>query len=294
MTTKRLRPHTGPLRRSLLFMPGDSSRKIEKAVGLHADSIIADLEDAVAQSQKQAARATVIECFQRLDFGPVERLIRMNPVSTHLWEEDLAQTLPARPDGYVLPKTESVEQVQAVSKRLAELEERAGLGVGSTRLLVQIETAMGVVKAAEIAGADSRVDALLFGAEDLAVDMGARRTRRGWEILYARSALITAAAAYGLPAIDTVFIDLADTEGLVDECRFAQELGFSGKLAIHPRQVEVINRAFSPTQEEIAQAQRLIDAFEKQQAAGTGVFEMDGKMIDMPIVLAARRILAQR
>lgn len=285
-------PRVGPLRRSLLFMPGDSVRKIEKATTLGADSIIADLEDAVTISQKQAARETVAACFARLDLGPSERLIRINPVGTPLWEEDLAQTIAARPDGYILPKVESAEQVQTVSARLAELETSHGLVPGSIRLLAQIETAMGVLRAGEIAGADSRLDALLFGAEDLAGDMGARRSREGWEIFYARGAVVIAAAAYGLPAIDTVFLELADSDGLTAECHLARGMGFSGKLAIHPRQVEVINRAFSPTAEEIAQAQRLIDAFDAQQAAGTGVFEMDGKMVDMPVVLAARKVVA--
>lgn len=283
---------SGPLRRSLLFMPGDSMRKMEKATTLGADSIIADLEDAVAISQKQVARETVAACFARLDFGGSERLIRINPVSTPLWEEDLAQTIAPRPDGYVLPKVESAEQVQAVSARLAELETSHGLVPASIRLLAQIETAMGVLRAGEIAGADSRLDALLFGAEDLAGDIGARRSREGGEIFYARGAVVIAAAAYGLPAIDTVFLELADSDGLTAECHLARGMGFSGKLAIHPRQVEVINRAFSPTAEEIAQAQRLIDAFNSQQAAGTGVFEMDGKMVDMPVVLAARKVVA--
>jgi citrate lyase beta subunit len=285
-------PRVGPLRRSLLFMPGDSVRKMEKATSLGADSIIADLEDAVAISQKQAARQTVAACFARLEFGPSERLIRINPVSTPLWEEDVAQTIAAGPDGYVLPKVESAEQVQTVSARLAELETSHGLVPGSIRLLAQIETAMGVLRAGEIAGADSRLDALLFGAEDLAGDMGARRSREGWEIFYARGAVVIAAAAYGLPAIDTVYLELADSDGLTAECHLARGMGFSGKLAIHPRQVEVINRAFSPTAEEIAQAQRLIDAFDAQQAAGTGVFEIDGKMVDMPVVLAARKVVA--
>lgn len=283
---------THPIRRSLLFMPGDSARKIEKATGLNADSIIADLEDAVALSQKQAAREIVVDSFQRLDFGPTERLIRMNPASSPLWEDDLAQTIGVRPAGYVLPKTESAEQVRMISQRLAELENVHGFARGSIRLLALIETARGVLQAGQIAGADGRLDALLFGAEDLAGDMGARRSREGWEVFYARSAVVIAAAAFGLPAIDTVYIDLADTEGLAAQCRFAQGMGFSGKLAIHPRQVEIINRAFSPTEEEMAQAQRLIAAFESQQAAGTGVFEIDGKMIDMPVVLAARKVVA--
>lgn len=283
----------GLRRRSLLFMPGDSARKIEKSVEVGADAIIADLEDAVAPSQKQAARETVVAAFQRLDFGPTERLIRLNPVSTSLWEDDLAQTIAARPDGYVLPKTESAAQVQALSARLAELEAAHGLPVGSTRLLALVETAMGVLMAPEIAGADNRLDGLLFGAEDLAGDMGARRSREGWEIFYARGAVVIAAAAHGLPAVDTVYIDLADTDGLAAECRLARNLGFAGKLAIHPRQVAVINHAFAPSPEEVAAAERLIAAFESRLAAGSGVFEMDGKMIDMPMVLAARKVLAR-
>lgn len=279
-------------RRSLLFMPGDSARKIEKATTLPADCIIADLEDGVALNRKQAARDTVVEAFSTLDFGPRERLIRINPVDSALWEEDLRQTIQVHPDGYVVPKVQYGDQVRTLSMMLAALEEAQGRPVGSTRLLLLVETALGVMNLAEIARADRRVTALLFGAEDLAGDMGARRTRDGWEILYARSALVTAAAAHGLQAIDTVFVDLTDLEGLAEECRFVRNLGYTGKLAIHPRQVEVINDAFTPSPEEVEAARRLIAAFESHQAAGAGAFELDGRMVDMPMVRAARKVLA--
>lgn len=278
-------------RRSLLFMPGDSQRKIEKATGLAADAIIADLEDGVALNRKEAARRTTVACFSRLDFGPIERLIRINPASGPLWEEDLSGTIPARPDGYVLPKAESSEQVAQVSRRLAELEAAHGLEVGGVRLFPLIETAQGVLHAGAIAGADERVAGLLFGAEDLAGDLGARRTREGWEVFYGRGAVVTAAAAHGLPAIDTVYVDLRDSEGLAAECDFVRGLGFSGKLAIHPGQVEVINRCFTPSDAEMERARRLIDAFDRHQAQGTGAFAMDGQMVDMPMVRAARKVL---
>lgn len=156
-----------------------------------------------------------------------------------------------------------------------------------------IETARGVLNIGQIAQASSRLDALVFGAEDLASDLGAKRTPAGWEVFYARSAIVTAAAAYQLQALDMVFVDLNDLAGLAEECRFARQLGFSGKTAIHPHQVEVINRVFAPSPEEIEQALRLVQAFEAHQAAGAGAFELDGKMVDLPVMRAAERVLAR-
>jgi citrate lyase beta subunit len=278
-------------RRSLLFMPGDSLRKIEKATTLAVDSVIMDLEDGVARSRKDAARATVVQALTTLDFGARERLVRINPVDSPFSRSDLDATIAARPDGYVIPKVESAEDLQSVGRYLDEAERANGWPRDGLRLLAIIETAHGVMNLAAIAGATSRLDALMFGAEDLAGDMGAMRTRAGWEVFYARSAVVIAAAAHRLQAIDTVFIDLSDLDGLAEECRFARQLGYIGKMAIHPRQVPVINAAFSPTDEEIAQARRLIAAHDEQQADGAGVFELDGKMIDMPMVRAAMRVL---
>ncbi len=284
-------PKRPTARRSLLFMPGDSLRKIEKATTLPADSVIMDLEDGVARSRKDAARTTVAQALTTLDFGGRERLVRINPVSTPFSRADLDATIAARPDGYVIPKVESAEDLQSVDRYLDEAERANGRPRDSLRLLAIIETARGVMNLAAIAGASPRLDALMFGAEDLAGDMGATRTRAGWEVFYARSAVAIAAAAYRLQAIDTVFIDLTDLDGLAEECRFARQMGYIGKMAIHPRQVPVINAAFSPTPEEIAQARRLVVAHDEQQAGGAGVFELDGKMIDMPMVRAAMRVL---
>ena len=278
-------------RRSVLFMPGDSMRKISKAANMEVDSIVMDLEDGVALNRKDEARQTIGEALRTLDFGRTERLIRLNPPATNLFTADLQATIDVQPDGYVIPKVEIVEQVQMVSRYLAEAEQTHNWPEGSIRLLALIETARGVMNLGQIGPASRRLEALAFGAEDLVGDIGARRTRAGWEVFYARSAVVTAAAAYDLQALDTVFIDLNDLEGLEEECRFVRQLGYTGKMAIHPRQVEVINRIFAPSPEEIEQALRLVQAHETHQAAGTGAFELDGKMVDMPMVRAAERIL---
>ncbi|HEX9924505.1 MAG TPA: CoA ester lyase, partial [Anaerolineae bacterium] len=197
----------------------------------------------------------------------------------------------AHPDGYVIPKVETAKQIQLVEHRLDEAERRHGWPDGSIRLLALIETALGVLNLAEIAQASPRLEALMFGAEDLAGDLGAQRTRAGWEVFYARSAVVTAAAAFGLQAIDMVFVDLQDLEGLAAEATLARQLGYEGKMAIHPRQVEVLNRVFAPSPAEIERAQRLVKAHAAHQAAGAGAFELDGKMVDLPVVRMAERVL---
>lgn len=280
-------------RRAMLFMPGDSPGKIEKAIGLGVDSIVMDLEDGVAPGQKDAARTTVLQALQTLDFGRSERLVRVNPVGSDLLAADLDATIAGRPGGYVLPKVDFDEQVQAVSEYLSLEERRRGWPVGGIRLLPIIETALGVMNIREIALADERVAALLFGAEDLAGDMGAVRTAASWEVLYARSAVVTAAKAYRVQAIDQVFFDLNDLAGFEAECSFGRQLGYDGKMAIHPRQVESAQRIFAPSPEEIARAQRILSAYAEQQAAGVGAFALDGRMVDMPVVRAAENVLAK-
>lgn len=279
------------LRRALMFMPGDSPRKIAKAIELSADSIAMDLEDGVALSQKPVARRTIVEALQTLDFGRSERLIRINPVGSEFYEADLRATVGARPDGYILPKAEFAEQVQAVAEFLTLEEKARGWPAGGIKLLPIVETALGVMNVREIALADERVEALIFGAEDLAGDMGAVRTHEGWEIFYARSAVVLAAKAYRLQAIDMVFFDLNDLAGLEQECLVGRQMAYDGKMAIHPRQVEVIQRVFAPSAEEIARALRIVQAHEEAQATGVGAFALDGRMVDMPVVRMAESVL---
>lgn len=280
-------------RRALLFMPGDDRHKIEKGVSLQVDSIIMDLEDGVALTQKQAARETVVAALREIDFGDTERLVRINPVvKGGLYHDDFFTTIEGHPDGYVIPKVEGPEQIQDIASWLTRAEARHGWPDNSIVMIAIVETAMGIVNLREIAGASPRLKALAFGAEDLAGDMGAVRTPEGWEAFYARGAVVLHAKAFGLQAIDTPFVDLkADDAILMSDAERAAVMGYTGKLAIHPRQVRVIQAAFTPTAAQIDRAHRLLEAHETQQAAGTGVFTFEGRMVDMPMVRQAQIIL---
>jgi citrate lyase beta subunit len=269
-------------RRALLFMPGDDRRKIEKGAALGADAVIMDLEDGVALNRKAQARETIAAALRELDFGHTERLVRINPVeSSGLYVDDLEAVTPYEPDGYVLPKVESAQQVHEVSRRLND----------TFNLLAIIETARGVVNLREIA--DSGVSALIFGAEDLAANIGAVRTPDGWEVFYARSAVIIHARAAGIQAIDTIYTHLENIAGLTAEAEQAVYMGFDGKLAIHPRQVQVIQTIFTPSADDVDRARRLIESHQAYQAAGTGVFVFEGQMIDRPMIRAAEVVLAR-
>lgn len=281
------------VRRALLFMPGDDRRKIEKGALMDVDAIIMDLEDGVALSNKDAARHAVSAALREVDFGRSERIVRLNPPSVpELSRPDFDITIGGRPNTYVMPKIESAAQVQLVDSWLSEAESLNGWPAGNIGLIALIETATGVVRLAEIAASSSRLQALAFGAEDLAGDMGAQRTAEGWEGFYARSAVVLHAKAFGLQAIDTPFVDVkADETILADEAERAMQLGYTGKLAIHPRQVGVIQQVFTPTAAQIDRARALIDLHERHQSAGTGVFAFEGKMVDMPMIRAAQSIL---
>lgn len=280
-------------RRALLYMPGDDLRKIQKATQLGVDCICMDIEDGVAFSRKAAARETIAGALRTLDFGSSEKLARINAIGSGLEENDLEAVLPAHPDGIVIPKVESAEQIAWASDRIATLELKHGWESGSIGLIVIVESARGIVNLAQIAGADPRLQALIFGAEDLAGDIGATRTTAGWEVFYARSAVVLNAAACGLQAIDLVFIDLYDLESLRKEAAIGAQMGFTGKQVIHPNQVGPVQEAFTPDNEAIAQAVRLMRAFDEHQNAGRGAFAMDGKMVDMPLIRAAEQVLAR-
>lgn len=278
-------------RRALLYMPGDDLHKIQKAIGLNVDTICMDIEDAVAHNRKADARATIAEALRTLDFGRSEKLVRINPVGSGLEEDDLRAVLPAAPDGLVLPKVGDAEYIRWVSYQLTEAERAAGRPEGSMILLALIETARGVVNLKEICQASPRLQGLIFGAEDLAGDIGAVRTRAGWEVFYARSAVVTHAAAFGLQALDMVFMDLHDIDGLREESEEGARMAYTGKQIIHPRQVEPVQAAYTPSAEAIDHARRVVEAAAQNQQAGAGAFVLDGKMVDMPVVRAAERII---
>ena len=278
-------------RRALLYVPGDNRHKIEKALTLKVDCICLDMEDGVAPDRKREARQTILSALQELDFGAAEKLVRINPVGSGLEEEELAAILPARPDGIVIPKVEDAGQVARVSSQVESVELAQSWPLNSIRLVVDVETARGMLHLAEIA-AQPRLDAIIFGAEDFAADIGATRTPEAWEVFHARSAIVIAAAAHGLQAIDMVSIDFKDMERLRAEARFGAQLGYTGKQVIHPNQVAPVQQAFSPDQAAVQNAQRIVDLFEASLKEGKGAYALDGnKMIDMPLVKAARSVL---
>ncbi|HCM96564.1 MAG: hypothetical protein A2X25_00035 [Chloroflexi bacterium GWB2_49_20] len=278
-------------RRTLLYVPGDDRHKIEKALTLNVDCICMDMEDGVAPSRKPEALACIVAALQELDFGQSEKLVRINPVGSGLEADELAAVLPAHPDGIVIPKVENARQVAWVNEQIESVELAHGWPLHSIRLIVDVETARGILNLNEIAS-QPRLDAIIFGAEDFAADIGAMRTPEAWEVFHARSAVVIAAAAYGLQAIDMVSIDFKDIEKLRAESRFGAQLGYSGKQVIHPNQVAPVQEAFSPDQAAIEHAQRIVASFEASLKEGKGAYALDGnKMIDMPLVKAARAVL---
>ena len=277
-------------RRALLYMPGDDRHKIEKALTLGVDCICMDMEDGVALNRKAEARRGIAQALRELDFGRSEKLARINPVNSGLENEDLQAALLFRPDGVVIPKVETLDQLQSAAEKLEAAELERGWPLGSIRLLAGVETPKAILNLKEIAS-HPRLDALIFGGEDYAASIGARRTPAALELLYARSAVVAACAAYGLQAIDMVTVDFEDLEALRREASFGAQLGYTGKQVIHPNQVAPVQAAFAPDEAAIQSARRLVQAFDANQAEGSGAFALDGRMIDMPLVKAARSIL---
>ena len=278
-------------RRALLYMPGDDRRKIEKATMLGVDSICMDMEDGVAANKKAEARAVIAQAMKELDFGKSERCIRINSLGSGLEKRDLVAALATKPDSIVVPKIQTAEQVRWVSEHIESYELSSNLNIGAIRLLVGVETAKGILNLKEIAESDKRLEAIIFGAEDYAASIGATRTKEGTEVLYARSAVVTACAANDLQAIDMVYIDFRDIEGLRLEAEQGARLGFSGKQIIHPNQVVPVQEAFTPSDEAIEYARRVVESFEASQKEGKGAYALDGKMIDMPLLKNAQKVL---
>ena len=276
------------LLRSLLYVPADSSRKLASARSLHPDALIFDLEDAVAPDRKLEARRLIQDELVHAAAFSAKIFIRVNRSGSPFLEDDLHAAVQPQVYGIVLPKCKEASEVVRVSEQIVALEKRNEMPEGSTRLILMIETAKGVAHASELARASSHAIALTFGAEDYCADMGIARTKTGDEITFARSLIALAAKAEGLEAIDGVFTDYKDTEGLLEETRRIKQIGFTGKTLIHPLQIDVVHNALAPSEEEIAWAEEVISTFEK---AGEGVVVVRGKMIDEPVVAQARRVL---
>lgn len=279
------------MRRSMLFIPGNSANLLMNADILGSDSIILDLEDAVSPAEKDSARILVRNVLKSLPYSGVEIIIRVNSVDTDFFEKDLAEVINSKTNVIMLPKSSSAHDIRYASKKIAKYEKKAGLEKGSIKIMPLIETAMGVENAYEIASADKRVTAIFLGAEDLTADLRCKRTKEGNEIFYSRSRLVVAARAAGVDVYDTPFTDVDDLEGLVKDAKFAKSLGFTGKASISPRHVEGINEVFSPTKAEIEYAHDVMNAIEEGKKQGKGVVALRGKMIDAPVVARAMQVI---
>ena len=280
------------MRRSLLFLPGNTPNMLINGSCLGADAVIFDLEDAVSPGEKDAARILVRNTMTYMDFRGCEKVVRINGIDTPYWREDLDEILPCRPDLILLPKTGSALDIREADAYIAQVEERLGLDSGAVGLVALIETALGVENAFSIASASPRVAALFLGAEDLTADLRCKRTKEGREIEYARTRLVAAARAAGVEVYDTPFTDVNDDEGAEADAALAKALGFTGKASISPRHVGGINRVFSPSPEEIDYAYEVMEAIRLAKEQGKGAVALRGKMIDAPIVERARQTIA--
>ncbi|MDO8691847.1 MAG: CoA ester lyase [Dehalococcoidia bacterium] len=280
------------LLRTLLFIPGNKAKMLEKAWGLGADAVILDLEDAVPLADKGVARHLVAGTLSKMAAEASPAIfVRVNSLSSGLLEADLREVVQPGLGGICFPKAESAADIRKLVSLLDGVEQAGGLPQDSLTLIPLIESARGVIAAYEIASASSRVVAIALGAEDLTLDLGVERTAAGVELLHARSVLVMAAVAAGIAPIDAVYPDLSDEDGLLREAHLGRQLGFQGKLLVHPKQIGPVNGAFRPSQDEVERARRIVQAFQEAERSGSGVVLLDGKMVDRPVVLRAKRTL---
>lgn len=275
------------LRRTMLFMPGNNPGMLQNAGILGADSIILDLEDAVSLTEKDSARILVREAIKNVDYSDVEVTVRINPLTTEFAREDIDVIARVKPDALMVPKATEEELIE-VHTILDKIEEEEGFEKGSIKLIPLVESAYGVENVYNIIKASNRVAAILLGGEDLTSDLGIKRTKEGDEIFYARNKVAVACKAMKVDSIDTPFTDTNDYEGLEKDTRKAKSLGMTGKASINPRQIDTIHSVYAPTKEEIRHAQRVLDAMEEAEKEGKGVFSLDGKMVDAPIINRAK------
>ena len=271
------------LRRTMLFMPGNNPGMLQTAAVFGSDAVIFDLEDAVALTEKDAARVLISEALKTINYDNVEVVVRINPLSTPFAEKDIDVIARLKPDAILLPKA-CPEDIANLDKKLTIIEKEEGFEEGIIKIHPLVETTYGVEKVYETIKASPRVISVLLGGEDLAVDLGVKRTKSSDELLYARTKIINACKACKVDAIDTPFTDTNDYEGLLADTLKAKMFGFTGKLSINPRQIDTIHKGYAPSQFDIDYAQRVLAAKEDAEKQGLGVFSLDGKMVDLPII----------
>ena len=280
------------LLRSLIFVPGNRANMLERALSFNADVIMVDLEDSVPPGEKANARAVAREWVPKLRQAGQRVMVRVNSLDTGLTKEELAAVISPDLHGISLGKAESPEDVRDTDQMITALESAAGMDVGQVKLIPWIENARAVMAANQLAAASPRIIGVAFGAEDYTDDMGLQRTDSGEEVYFPRATVAVAARAAGVASLDSPFVAFRDSEGLEQDARQARRLGYTGKFAIHPAQLDTINELFSPSAEEVDYARKVVDAWDEAESQGRGSADLDGRMIDVPVVKRARNLLA--
>lgn len=278
--------------RSLVFVPGNRANMLERAKDFPADIIMVDLEDSVPPEEKVNARILAAEWVPKLRALGHRVMVRINSLDTGLTRDELAVVVSPDLAGISLGKAESPQDVRDVHSMLSSLERSAGMEPGQLKIIPWIENARALVDAYQIATASDRIVGVAFGAEDYTDDMGLERTDTGEEIYYPRATVAVAARAARVAALDSPYVRFRDPDGLREDAGQARKLGFTGKFAIHPAQIEVINDVFSPSEEELAYARKVVDAWNQAEAQGRGSADLDGRMIDVPVIKRAENLLA--
>lgn len=279
------------LRRSMLFVPGSNAAMLSNSFIYKPDSIMFDLEDAVALKEKDSARLLVAHALQHPLYKEIETVVRVNPLDSEFGLLDLNAVVRAGVDVVRMPKTESAQDVLDMDHTITEIEKACGREAGLTKMLAAIESPLGITQANQIAFASKRLIGIALGAEDYVRNLKTERSPEGIELLFARCSILQAARAAGIQAFDTVYSNANNEEGFLKEAALIKQLGFDGKSLINPRQIELLHNLFAPTQKDVEQAKRIIDAAAEAERQGAGVVSLNGKMIDAPIIDRAKLVL---
>lgn len=281
----------GRLRRTMMFLPGSNAGMVKDAYIYGADSLMFDLEDAVALTEKDSARLLVYNAIKNVDYGNTELVVRVNALDSPYGRDDIEAVVRAGVDVIRLPKTETAQDILDVEAVIEEVEKKIGREVGSTKMMAAIESALGIINAYDICKASKRLIGVAIGAEDYVTNMKTKRFPDGMELLGARTQLIIAARAAGIACFDTVYSDVDNEEGFRNEVKLIHQLGFDGKSVINPRQIAPVNEIYTPTDAEIKKSINVVRAAKDAAERGLGVISLNGKMIDKPIIERAERVL---
>ena len=273
-----------------MFVPGNNPGMMQDAVIYGPDSIMLDLEDSVTMAEKDAARLLVHNALKTIDYGNTEMVVRINPLNTAYGKKDVEAVVKAGVHVIRMPKTETAEEVREVEREIERVEKEIGC-LGRTKIMAAIESTLGIVNAYEIAVASERMMGIALGAEDYCANLKTQRSPEGTELLFARQQIVVAARAAGIDALDTVYSNLNDMETFRKEVELIKQLGFDGKSIINPRQIEIVNEVFAPTEKAIEKAKTIIAAIKEAEKRGSGVIAVNGKMVDRPVVIRAQRTI---